>query len=140
MHAPERPMLLRPFHSLRSSGMALLCCFTGLAGATLGPNITEQQRIAEGYGRLPLFFEPNWGQTGASFAFLARCRNHTAFLQPDALTFALYFRETPTGALKSQFVTVRFQGANSDVTMQGLDLLPGKSNYLIGKDPQKWYT
>ena len=29
--------------------------------------------------------------------------------------------------------------ANANARVEGTDLLPGKSNYLIGNDPSKWH-
>jgi hypothetical protein len=31
-------------------------------------------------------------------------------------------------------------GSNSDARVMGIDELPGKSNYLLGSDPQQWQT
>ena len=33
---------------------------------------------------------------------------------------------------------MKLAGANPDVNLEGTDLLPGKSNYLLGNDPAKW--
>jgi len=33
---------------------------------------------------------------------------------------------------------MKLKGANGAADVEGLDLLPGKSNYLIGRDPKRW--
>src|SRR5258708_4090420 len=48
-------------------------------------------RLVEGYGRLPLSFEPNVGQTNSTVDFLARARGGTVFLSRYGAT--LVFRE-----------------------------------------------
>jgi hypothetical protein len=127
-------------HFLFLLAMAFLCCFTVLSHRALAANIGEQRWLTEAYGQLPLGFEPNQGQTRMPAVFLARCRNHTVFLEPNALTFAVYPGRNPEAPVNSQFITVRFLGTNSHASMQGREILPGHSNYLIGKDPRSWRT
>ena len=126
--------------SRRSRSRTLLPLAFALLYSAAGKNIEVQQRVADTYGQLPLVFEPNWGQTNAPAQFLVRCRNHTVYLAPDNFTFALYSRENPTAPLNAQIVTFRFQGANEDASLEGGELLPGHSNYLIGNDPRQWHT
>jgi len=40
----------------------------------------------------------------------------------------------------SSVLRLRLVGANANARVTGLDPLPGKSNYFIGNDPQKWRT
>lgn len=37
-------------------------------------------------------------------------------------------------------VRMRFEGANPDPRVTGLEMLPGESNYFVGNDPGKWRT
>ena len=37
-------------------------------------------------------------------------------------------------------VAMRLEGANSSAVARGSQLLPGKSNYLVGSDSTKWHT
>ncbi len=46
-------------------------------------------RLAEGYGRLPLAFERNDGQTAAQVKYLARGRGYALFLAADEAVLAL---------------------------------------------------
>jgi len=53
---------------------------------------------------------------------------------------------TPVGTPALQSVPapgvlgMKLMGASQDTKVQGLDELPGKSNYFIGNDPKKWRT
>ena len=48
-----------------------------------------QRRVGEAYGRLPLTFEPNRGQTDPRVAFVARGPGYTLFLTPTEAVFSL---------------------------------------------------
>jgi hypothetical protein len=50
---------------------------------------TSSQKTRETYGRIPLSFEANRGQTENSVNFLARGAGYTLFLQPTEATFVL---------------------------------------------------
>ena len=55
-------------------GLSLVVCLPLAAGNT--------------YGKLPLSFEPNHGQTDARVKFLARASGCTLFVTPDEAVFA----------------------------------------------------
>ncbi len=85
-------------------------------------------RVAEVYGQLPLSFEANRGQAGGQVKFLARGPGYQLFL--TATEAAL--------DLRSASLRMKLDGANPDPQVEGLDQLSGKSNYLIGAEPQQW--
>jgi hypothetical protein len=86
------------------------------------------------YGRIPLSFEVNHGQTDESVDFLARGSGYTLFLEPTEAVFRL---KQPSGfhALRARLV-----GARTGSKAEGMGELTGKVNYLIGNDPAKWRT
>jgi hypothetical protein len=105
------------------------------------------------YGKLPLSFEANTGQTDARVKFLSRGNGYTLFLTKDEATVAL--RKSPPKLSPSNItrqlsnanesavgetVRMRLLGANSPPRIVGADELPGKANYFIGNDPSKWRT
>jgi len=119
------------------------------------PSYAEQARVVGAYGKLPLGFEPNQGQTDSRVRFLSRGGGYSLFLTPDGAVLALQTAPTqkPTpkadGSLhalesgKSAPPTVlRMQlvGSNATARMIGVDELPGKSNYFIGNDSAQWRT
>lgn len=149
--------------------------------------------LAKAYGKLPIRFEINRGQTSRAVNFLSRGQGYTLFLasgevvlslqsaskhtnpegQPLAslLTDSLFSdasgfaplslfsgitqsnsqigsesrRATGHSAANSKsrnraVLHLKLVGANPHARAAGLDELPGRSNYFIGKDPQKWLT
>jgi hypothetical protein len=89
---------------------------------------------AEALGNLPLAFEANAGQTDAQVNFLSRGAGYAAFLTPTEAVLSL--------ASESANDTVRLQilGGNPRAPGTGLDLLPGRTSYLLGNDPSQWHT
>jgi len=98
-------------------------------GADAAPRQVGQAKDA--FGRLPLAFEENRGQTDPSVRFLARGPGYTAFLAATEATLVLGRRDV---------VTMSLIGAAASAPMEGLELLPGRKNYFIGRDPSKWRT
>lgn len=105
-------------------------------------------RLASSYGNLPLSFEPNQGQATEQVKFLSRGRGYALFLTGDEVVLALggASEASPskdTKAAKSSVPTkpdmlrMKLAGANQSPKVAGLDELPGKSNYLLGKNPKK---
>lgn len=85
--------------------------------------------------QLPLIFEPNQGQADSSVKFLARGAGYGLFLDSTGATLSLQ-----TSSRKQTAVRMKLAGATSSAALAGSDLLPGKSNYLIGNDSQKWHS
>lgn len=112
------------------------------------PDPLTRVRIEDAYGKLPLGFEKNHGQTDRRVKFLSRGPGYCLFLTPTEAVFAL------NGALNRQsdlardrgtpgaqaVLRVRLSGANPDSIAEGLDQLPGNSNYFTGNNPEKWFT
>jgi len=111
--------------------------------------------VVANYGKLPLRFEVNRGQADQQVKFLSRGQGYSLFLTPTEAVlqlrnadFGLRNANRPgfeTGVRNPQLarpVTLRMRlvGANPNAKAQGVDQLPGKSNYFIGNDPSKWRT
>ncbi len=135
----------RILHPLVSLALLLICIFCAASqvrilnsktsATTLKPaDAATQAKVNESYGRLPLSFEINRGQADPSIKFLARGANYNFSIAPTEAT--LQFRDAST----NQPATVRMNpvNANPSPKIEGLDQLPGKSNYLIGADPKQW--
>jgi beta-propeller repeat-containing protein len=98
---------------------------------------------------LPLFFEPNQGQTAPQVKFVARGAGYGLFLTSDEAVLSLHrpssaptatAPRTATAPLpaSSSVIRMKLEGANSAASVSGTEPLPGKSNYFIGNDPAKW--
>ena len=108
-------------------------------------------RINEAYGRIPLHFEVNQGQTDERVKFLTRGRDYTMFLtERDAvLTLNHGTASAPkerrsmqplseVNDAKRSVLRMTFAGANPNPHVVGQDELPGRINYFKGKDPAGW--
>jgi hypothetical protein len=118
------------------------------------PAASKPPQVRSIYGRLPLSFEENRGQTDARVKFLARGRGYTLFLtsteavlklrapSPSIAKHRAFGKIRPVGLHpepeKFSSVRIRLEGANPDSQASGVEQLPGKTNYFIGKDSSKW--
>ena len=111
----------------------------------------------EGYGKLPLSFEENLGQTAREVRYVSRGAGYELFLTPNDAVLAL-LSSTPNDLLAHNHlstlralreahstgritpVRLHLVGANSESRITGSDPLQGKVNYFIGNDPKKWRT
>jgi hypothetical protein len=112
--------------------------------------------IAEMYGKLPLSFEANQGQTSSQVKFIARGPGYVLFLTGDEAVLSLRPKNagnllslflsdrgpTPEAAPIANATTLRMKllRPNPAAKIVGMDELPGKTNYFIGNDPGKWRT
>lgn len=89
------------------------------------------------YGNVPLFFEANAGQVHPEVKYLSRGPGYTLFLTADEAVFQLAGNPAnPQPAV----LRARLLGANRQSATQGEQEQPGRSNYFIGRDSQKWHT
>ena len=117
--------------------------------------------LNESYGKLPLSFEPNQGQTDKRVKFLSHGHGYSLFLTPTEAVLALR-KSAPdaaarglrgglrhvglrtsrkrAGQSKVAVLRVSLEGANRDPQISGLDQLPGKANYFVGRDSREWRT
>ena len=90
------------------------------------------QPMVESYGKLPLSFEPNRGQTDARVKFISHGAGYTIFLSPTSATVALH-RTTGSAVVRMDLL-----GANLKTAMEPQGKLPGITNYLTGSARAKW--
>jgi len=115
------------------------------------PEATKQQVLAS-YGKLPMGFEANQGQTDSQVKFLARGSGYTLFLtasetvlslrqpQPAPEKGLLARKRAATANVASGVVRLALVGANPAPLILGRGQLPGRSNYFIGNHPEEWRT
>jgi len=112
----------------------------------------NRARLLGDYGRLPLHFEENRGQTDGQVRFLSRGAGYALFLTRDEAVLQLRNANpaNPQGEVRnphsaipnpqSAVVRLKLLGANQAATAAGQEELPGKANYFIGSDPSRWRT
>lgn len=115
---------------------------------------SSQASTRAAYGKLPLSFEANHGQTNPEVKFLSRGQGYTLFLTPTESVLVLSKRahaprhEMSDVARRSVVskqnavpdATLRMQLVNSNVQarLTGLDHL-SSTNHLTGSNPQQWH-
>jgi uncharacterized repeat protein (TIGR01451 family) len=118
------------------------------------PSKTSQARLQAAYGKLPLQFEANRGQTDRQVKFLSRGSGYSLFLTPTEAVLALSKPSGKRPAVSSQppakaerpakvrttVLRMKIEGANPHPQVAGTEELPGKVNYFLGSDPKKWHT
>jgi hypothetical protein len=102
--------------------------------------------------RLPLAFEANRGQTSSEVLFLSRQRGFTTFVARGELVMkAERAMCTSTDNVQDQperskrlrqdqpdVFRLKFLGSNSDAKAEGLERLPGTTNYIRGNNSNRW--
>lgn len=121
----------------------------GQAPRRIGP-----KSVITAYGKLPMSFEANEGQTDGRVKFLSHGSGYSLFLTSTGAVFSLRrptrrpsnhapatrisrpeVVEPPPAVMRMKLV-----GARVPTEVRGIDPLPGKSNYFMGSDPKKWRT
>jgi len=88
-------------------------------------------------------FEPNVGQVASAVKFLARASDATVFLTGNDIdiSWAGSRSQVRQGrSAMSDSLELEFVGANQGNQPTGETLLPGKTNYLIGRNSRGWHT
>jgi len=102
--------------------------------------LADAEKPSEKYGKLPISFEPNIGQTDKSVRFLARGAGYSLFLKNSEALLSLHKPIEGTKATSQSTIRMRMSGANQSPLLEGLDQTDGKTNYLTGNDPSQWHT
>ena len=113
----------------------------------------QSGRMQASYGKLPMTFEANLGQTSSQVRFLSRGKGYTAFLTAGGIVLSLRPNQpipvqpiskvaAPNKSQTTVNTTLQFRllGAAQNPAVTGENPLPGRVNYFIGRDPAKWHT
>jgi hypothetical protein len=118
------------------------------AAKTPAPAAAEAKAVGS-YGKVPLSFEPNQGQTDPSVQFLSRGTGYSLFLTPGEVVLSLEQQAASTKSPNARrepelgpvdTLRMKLLGANADAAVTGVAPQAGVVNYLIGNDPKKWHT
>jgi hypothetical protein len=115
--------------------------------------------VVSNFGKLRLSFEPNAGQTLPDVRFIVHAPGGTLFFTQSEIVFALGGQTSATGTdpesdtqpsavkltappppILPQVVRLRFVDANPASAITGGEPLPGRVNYFLGNDPEKWHS
>src|SRR5919198_639397 len=100
------------------------------AAGAAPPSTTKRQALAA-YGKLPLAFTANAGQTDARVRYYAQGAGFSIFFTRSKVMLALERSGKPTVPAAA----LRFTGANRHVAIRGEHPGTGRVNYLLGSDP-----
>ncbi|MCI0489046.1 MAG: hypothetical protein L0229_20835, partial [Blastocatellia bacterium] len=117
---------------------------------------SRQQGLSQVYNKLPLRFEANHGQADGQIKFISRNSDYNLFLMPNEAALALTtrgggdaatrgFTDDPVSAsprprvpASNSVLRMKLADSNPNPRIRGLDELPTKTNYFIGKDRSNW--
>ena len=111
---------------------------------------SEAARVSEAYGRLPLSFEINQGQTDPRVRFIARGPGYETFLTATGAVLALHGGAATDGEARPgrsigtqsspayRVLRMSFAGADANAQSSAFEELPGKYNYFVGSDTARW--
>lgn len=113
----------------------------GIAAATTCVSAFAATKVAGDYGKLPLTFEVNAGQTDARVKYLSRGPGYTLFLTANneavvSLTRRAQSKEDPQTAA----VRMSLPGSKSARVIRALEPKETVSNYFYGNDPNRWLS
>jgi hypothetical protein len=107
--------------------------FAAANSSAFGSN--ARSRVDVNFGKVPLSFEPNRGQSDARVDYVSRGQGYTLFLSRDQAVLRLSHAKD-----RSSLLHMKLAGASGHAPASGFDQLPGRGNYFRGKDPSKWLT
>jgi Abnormal spindle-like microcephaly-assoc'd, ASPM-SPD-2-Hydin/Beta-propeller repeat len=139
------------WHPMRDASRDAACLSAGRLSIASKPVVAPSLLSpAAAYGNLPLRFEANLGQTDPRVNFVSMGANSALFLTPSGAVLTLNrnpAKPQPSARLShnaknSGRVALQFslRGASKGAIAEGVDPLPGKSNYFIGNNPRHWHT
>jgi beta-propeller repeat-containing protein len=96
--------------------------------------------VSDRYGKLPVSFEANKGQTNSAVRFLSRGRGYTLFLTRSEAVLAADRADltSRSAARQASVLRMKLAGLSSKQEPRGEEQLPGTANYFIGGDPAEW--
>ena len=139
----------KPFYHLASLLIPVALLAAGRTGKQPNPAPSkispefQKQAVQQQLASLPVYFEPNRGQTDPSVSYMAKVGKTRFFLTRDSAVFVLNKgqKAKPTAASGDAPAVVRMRTVNAQRGLdEGLERLPGVSNYLIGNDSSKWVS
>lgn len=113
----------------------------GLVKTELAAIKAKAHALISDFGRAPVFFVPNQGQTADRVSFYIKGADKTVYFSPEGVTFALNYPAGPEGQKEFKRWTVKmdFIGARKDVKPEGMEKTGASISYFRGK-PEEWKT
>lgn len=106
------------------------------AGTAAAAFTVDTGRALNAYGKLPVAFIENTGQTDARVHYYAQGNRFGFYLTQQEVMLAFTDKNPDSGVA----LALRFIGANLHARVEGSERAPGELNYLRGNDPAAWRT
>jgi Beta-propeller repeat/Cep192 domain 4 len=115
-------------------------------------NAASSAAVGNQYGKVPLSFEPNVGQSDVSVQYIARGNGYSLFLSSKGTAFLLKadssarrqdikkFSPEPSHFERGSSLRLQFPNSDPKALMTPFEEQIGKINYLIGNDPKSWHV
>jgi hypothetical protein len=117
----------------------------------------DTPRWEKTYAQLPMGFEENRGQAARDVKFVSHGSGYALSLAPQEIDIAILRRRAMTAspihraaalralrearkAMETTTIRMQLEGANPTPAIATNEPLPGKSNYFVGNDRDKWVT
>lgn len=94
-------------------------------------NQTQTNQIEKTFGKTPLLFEENKGQTASEVKYFARANGYQLFLTQTETVFSFK---------NADEIKLSFVGGNKNAELKGENKAVTISNYFSGQDKSKWLT
>ncbi len=136
---PSRPAETIPAPDAAGVPGAALAWFSPLAPLPLtargAPAAQAEDSLRSAYARLPLGFVENRGQLDRRVRYHAQGPGFGFYLTKEQLVLSLR-----QGKRRGVALALGFQGASPQARLTARSELPGRVNYLRGKNPANWQT
>jgi len=127
------------------------------SGITRASTSKVPSKVAAAFAKLPLSFEKNLGQTDSSVQYTAHGQDYQLFLTHHEAVLVLrradpvlvsplnhvaYLNALRAAQQSAKVSILRFglAGANPSAEMNGVNQLPGRTDYFVGNNPKNWHT
>src|ERR1700753_1491786 len=140
-----QPMPVRTLLRRIVCGFATLLAAAGASHSVAGAQSArpvDRASIRSEYGKTPMSFEQNQGQTDKSVQFFARGSGYGLFLTSGDALLELERAQPERGkpAPTSSVLRMALAGSNAKFAVSAEQPLPGVVNYFRGSDAGKWVT
>jgi hypothetical protein len=101
------------------------------------PQMSKKEAI-DAYGKLPLSFVANEGQTDEAVRYYAQGAGYGFFFTKEGATLSFADGKGGANERSGYALALDFLGVNPYATLTAQKRLSGEVNYLVGDDPAKW--
>jgi hypothetical protein len=107
------------------------------------PVYSNNVKIRASYAKLPLSFIENKGQAGNNASYYLNGKEGAIFFTRQSIVYNLrspLLKDSDLKKKKNTTFTLKPLGTNNETRLISGQRLPGRVNYLIGRNPENWHT